>query len=442
MTSWRRCVALLVAVGLAPGLVSGSLGVAAGPEPQQTWSHEEEVPPAGVPHSQSLAAAFPDGTLVTVWLHFDPRPEDPPGVLLRSTRPPGGAWSDPEVFPVQDVARLNAIAAGTGGGIEIAYQDASITRKEEQVRTWNADGSVGEVLLESNEAFDLEADAEGDVVATRLGRYTNGAFNQVVRYRSAVGWRKLPSVRAHPGQVFRPGAGDAVWIGGYDGDRTRLLVRRWTPTTGRWNVEWSRDYDRAPQYKPFVQGVDLALGGAGRATFAFQQREVRNRGASVRVVQRAGRSDWTKPQVLEQLPAGQRLTASAPVVAAAGELGAVSWSSSVAGNRLRDVNVAWLVDGAVDKRRLGVTDWFDGYRDLSLDVDLRADGELLMTYLGRRGHRRQVVAWAGSRNQLEVTVLVRDAGVPRSDSAFLVTGLAAVIATASEGRSVSFVRAR
>ncbi len=441
-----RCRRRLGLVGLWCAVLALGSGVLAGAfadEPAPVWGHEEEVPPAGGAHSQPIAVAFPDGTLVAVWIHHDDRLENPPGLVRRSTRPPGGSWGEPESFPVPDVGRVNAVAAGRDGGVEIAYRDASIVRKAEQVRTWRADGSLGEVTLAANDPFDLQADAAGDVVATRLGRYDgDGGFDRVVRHLGEGGWQSLPTIGADPGDVFVAGPGGSVWMAGYDTDDTTLRVRRWTPGMARWDLEWSRDFHRRPQYKPLVQGLDLAIGSAGRAVLGFQQREVRDVGASVRAVQRTGTTGWSKPVVVEQLPAGQRLTASAPVVAAAGPLAAVAWSSTSTGHGFREINLASLMDGGVDRRQLGVTGFFEANRDLSLDVDLRADGDLLLTYLQRRGSREQVVAWVGAWNDLEVTVLLRDASVMRHDSAFLVPGLAAVVSGADGVRLVSFAQER
>ena len=440
MTRCRRPLwlcGLSFALVLSWALVGGAGAVAQAP----TWGPEQEVPPESSAHAQPLTVAFSDGTLVAVWTFYDDRPEDPPGVVLRSTRLPGGDWGDPVTFPVPDVGRVNAVVAGRDGGLEISYHDSSIDKKAEQVRTWHADGSLGDVTLTNHKSFDLKADAEGDVVATRLGRYrADGTYDRVVHYRGAGDWRRAPDITAHSRDVYVPGPGDSVWMAGYDTDRTRIRVQRWTPRMKSWKVDWSRDYARRPQYKSFVQGLDLALGGAGRAVLAFQQREVRDQGASVRVVRRKGRSGWSKPVVLDQLPAGKHRQAGVPVVAAAGDLGAVAWSSTNSDRAGRDVNLAWLDGGDVERRNLGVTKTSKGYHDVSLDVGLRADGDLLLTYLQRQGSGQQLVAWVGARNELEPTVLVPDASAMRGGSVFLAPGLAAVVSGASGGRLVSYAR--
>lgn len=427
---------LSLALVLSWALVGGAGAVAQAP----TWGQEQEVPPESGAHVEPLAVAFPDGTLVAVWTFYDDRPEDPPGVVLRSTRPPGGDWGDPVTFPVRDVERVNAVVASRDGGLEISYNDASISKKTEQVRTWRADGSVGDVTLTNNRSFDLKVDAEGDVVATRLGRLrADGTHHRVVYYRAAGAWQRAPDITAQR-DVYVPGPGDSVWMAGYDNDQTRIRVKRWRPGTRSWKLEWSRDYDRRPQYKPYVQGLDLALGGKGRALLAFQQREVRGKGASVRVVRRDGRSGWSKPVVLEQLPAGKHRQVSAPVVAAVGDLGAVAWSSTNSDRAGRDVNLAWLDGGAVERRTLEVTRTSKGHHGVSLDVGLRADGDLLLTYLQQPGSGQRLVAWAGAWDALVPTVLVPDASVVRGGSAFLVPGLAAVVSGTSGGRLVSFAR--
>ncbi len=128
------------------------------------------------------------------------------------------------------------------------------------------------------------------------------------------------------------------------------------------------------------------------------------------------------------------------MVAAVGGHGVVTWSGPASSPGLRSVSAAWLTEEGAERRSVGVTGSFGGFRDLSLDVDLRADGDLLLTYLQRRGHRRQVMAWVGDRSQLTATLLLRDAGVAREDAAYLVPGLAAVLAPTADEGLVSFVQ--
>lgn len=439
---------------LLTALLIGVLAVvpSLGPAPTATgavepsWGSAEPVPPHGGPHPLALTATFPDGTVTAVWLQATEGGGSRLDVVQRSTRPPGGAWGDPVPLPVTDVGGLDAIAPGADGGLEIAYSLSAAVERPHQVRTWNADGSASEVSLDdAGSSFDLAADAEGDVVATRLGRYSEArGFRRAVRYLDDDdgGWQVLPSLPADPRDRYLPGPGDTVWMAGYDQNRARLRVRRWSPRGATWSAEWTRAIGPRPLNKPLVQGLDLALGGAGRVVLAWQQRARGEVGAAVRVVRREGRSGWTNPLLLDRRAAAEHRPLSAPVVAAAGDHGVVAWSGPASIPGLREVSTAWLTDDGADRRSLAVTGHFSGFGDLSLDVDLRADGDLLLTYLQRRGHRRQVMAWVGSWLDHAPTLLVRDAGVMRADSASLVAGRATVVATTGDGGLVSFTQER
>lgn len=428
-------LALSAAMLVVPGLASGSVAGAAG----SPWGQETQVPPVEGVHTLPQTVAFPDGTLMAVWTYDDVRLEDPPGTVLRSTRPPGGVWNEPITFGVPDVGRVNAIAPRADGGLEISYRDASRDRRAQQVRTWRADGSLGKVTLSSSEAFSLSADPEGDIVATRLGRDDQrlGVY-RVVRYLSGEGdWQAVPSIGADHGDVFVTGPGDSVWMAGYDRAGTRLVVRRWTPTSAGWTVDWSRDYPSGHRGKPLVLGQDLAVTASGRAVLAFREREIESTGETIRAVRRRAGSGWARPAVLQRLAAHEHLTASTPAVAAAGTAAEVAWTSSGAQRGTRDIRIARLGTGGPDVRRLAVAGSFRGFRDMSLDVDLRDDGDLLVTYLQRRGSRRQLVGWLGTQDELDSTTLLRDASVMLGDSAFLVPGLTGVVWSVRGGLLVS-----
>ena len=426
-----------LAVGLALVLAAPpALGA-----PASVWEPAQDV--RGVQTGQQpfvVAGASADGTLVTAWF-------DPAAGLLRATRPVGGDWSAPEALPVDHVTGLEAVAVRPDGGVQVAYTyDPPSAGPEHRVQVWRADGSVGAVgLTNASDDVALSADGEGDVVAERVGSYDpDEGFDRLLHYSDGEGsgdrWERLPKLGADPRDVFVPGPGESVWAAGYDQSDGVLRVRRWTPRTSRWRVEWARDYPSGHLRKPLVTGLDLAVGPTGRVVVAFAERVTQTSPATVRVVTGAHGSRWTRARALQRIDVDDRGSLTAPVVALAGVQPEVAWTSTAdGGGGRRDVRLARVGDGRPDVRVLATVASFSGFRDLSLDLDARRDGDLLLTYLQRRDDARDVVAWLGPHDSLHATTLFQDAGIARRDSAVLVDGLAAVVATTADGRVASRV---
>lgn len=430
MTRWTaRTLALAAALtaGLTTGLVPGA---AAAPAPG--WGPVEQVP-GYVGPGPVLTGVHPDGTLVAVW---------ETDRILRSTRAPGAAWTSPVAFPVDDARWPEAVATLPDGALLVAYtHDPPSGPSEHRVVTWAASGEVGQQgPVNESDDYTLAGDGTGDAVAERLGGYDEvEGFDHVVHHVDGTSWRRLPGLPADPGDVILAGPGESVWAAGYDVSRSILRVRRWTPRSAAWEVQWSRDYPPGHLRRPLVEGLDLAVGAAGRAVLAFEEREAGGVGPRVRAVVRRP-SGWTRPFMLQRLPAGDVRTTSTPVVAASGSLARVAWTSSTPQRGgVQAVRVARVDQGRPDVVRLAQVRSFSGFRDLSLDVDVRADGDVLLTYLEREDTARVLVGWLGRHEDLRRTRLVDDTGVMRGDAAFLVDGLAAVVRGVDETRLVSRV---
>ncbi len=428
---------VVLVLTLVLGVPTGLAATAEDP----TWGPVQDVPPAGGGHGLPMTAVFPDGSLVAVWAD-DTGPVDDRTAIYRSTRPPGGVWSPPERFPAAVAFQgLDSIASRPDGSVMISYRgpislDPTVKHR---VRLWHADGTVGAASLASrSDDYSLVSDAEGDVVAHRLGSYSQrDGFDRVVRHYDAGTWRRLPEIDADPGDTFLPGRGESVWLAGYDAGRRTLRVLRWTPTTGTWTVQWSRAYPHSDRRQPRAPGFGLAASAEGRVVLAFTD------GGTVQAVERAGGSSWSKPVVLYR-PASDRADTrpalSGPVVSVAGENAEVAWTVPAPQDAFeREIWVADLDDGGPDVRRLATATAFKGFRDVSLDVDVRADGNVLVTYVQRRDDVRDLVGWLGPHGDLRSTTLLADVGGLLADAAFLVPGLAAVITTLRGDRLASRV---
>ena len=142
---------------------------------------------------------------------------------------------------------------------------------------------------------------------------------------------------------------------------------------------------------------------------------------------RQGRSSWTRPFILQRLPAGKHLTASLPVLAVAEDLVEVAWTASAPKRRgSRVVRLARLTTEGPEVRRLAVARSRSGFRDLFLGISMRGDGDVLVTYFQRSDDHDQLMSWLGPHDGLRGLLLLDNAwsvGGP-----FLVPGLAAVIA--------------
>ncbi|CAN5263244.1 hypothetical protein BH09ACT12_BH09ACT12_16550 [soil metagenome] len=423
----RALAALCAGAVLGAGMTATAPAQAADPG----WGPVQQIPPDGV-HELPRTGVFPDGTLVAVWEDDDTGDQDDLTRIFRSTRAPGADWSAPVAFPVEDVWNLESIATLSDGGIQIAYGwHPSSSAIKHRVRIWNADGTVEAVGLgNTSDDYTLNGDAEGDVVAELLGSYdTQDGFDHLLRYYDGTAWRGMPNVAADPRDRFVTGPGESVWMAGYDQSTSKLRVRSWAPEMKSWKLEWSRDYPSGHLRKPLVDALALAVGAAGHVTLAWAEREIGRTGDTIRVVRREGRSGWTKPATLQRVPAGRHKVITGPVVAAAGTRSEVAWTVPGKKAEWRVVRVAALAGDGPDVRRLASTRSFSGFRDLSLDVDLRGDGDALVSYLKRRGSRRQVVGWFGAPDALQGTTLLKNAGIMIGDSAFLVPGVAAVISS-------------
>ncbi|MEJ7795798.1 MAG: hypothetical protein WKF50_09615, partial [Nocardioides sp.] len=374
---------------------------------------------------------FSDGSLVSVWEHDDTGADDDLTRIFRSTRAPGEDWSAPEAFPVDDVWGLGSISTLPDGGIQIAYGwEPHFPDIVHRVRIWGADGSVtANGLGNTSDDYVLYGDADGHTIAERLGGYHEEAgFDHVLRYHDGVSWQRVPALGADPRDVFVAGPGESVWMAGYDQERTMLRVRRWAPGQSSWTLDWSRDYPPGHQRRPLVDGLDLAVGGPGHVVLAFQEREVGDTGATIRAVRHDPDAGWRPVRRLQRLAVGEHLTTTAPVVSAAGANVEVAWTSSAPQRGgARQVWLAQLGDGASAPRLLATVESFSGFRSLSLDVDVRDDGDVLVTYLERDGDMRNLVGLLGPSDQLERTVLLEDTGVALGEAAFLVRGVAAVV---------------
>lgn len=424
-----RTRSVVLAAALALPLGPGADATAA-PD-SADWGPVEQVP-AAVGPGPVLAGAHPDGTLVAVW---------ETDRIERSTRAPRGAWTPPTAFPVADARGLEAVATLPGGALLLAYTHGPPSgASEHRVVTWEASGAVGQQgPANGSDDYVLTGDGSGDVVAERLGGYDEvDGFDHVLHHFDGTAWRRLPGLPADPGDVVVPGPGESVWAAGYDVSRSLLRVRRWTPRSAGWEVQWSRDYPSGHLRRPLVEGLDLAAGGAGRAVLAFEEREVGIVGPTVRAVARRT-SGWTRPWVLQRLAADGPRTTSTPVVAAAGGHAEVAWTSSTSQRGVQAVRVARLARGRPHVERLAGVPSVSGFRDLSLDLDVRGDGDVLVTYLEREDTRRALVGWLGRHDGLRRTRLVEDAGVMPGDAAFLVDDLAAVVRTVGDAGLVSRV---
>lgn len=411
---------------------------AAGASAEGAWSAEQEVPPLNEAHGLSRTGVFPDGTLVAAWEQDD---VDGATSILRSTRPPGGDWTAPVSLPVDDLYSLDSIATRPDGSLQIAYswQDGSIKHR---VRSWEPDGSVGPVGLENqSDDYVLTGDVEGDVVAERLGSYSEAqGFTLDLRYHDGSSWRRLPKILGNPGDVFVPGPGDSVWMARYVEPRKVLEVRSWRPSRSAWQLEWSRAYPKGHSRKPPVYGLDLAVQGPGRVVLAFQERASGSSGSTMRVTSRRGSKGWTRPYVLQRLSADDRGTLLGPVVAAAQARAEVAWTSSAPRpGGTREVRIAQVTRGKPDVQRLAVVTHVPGFRGLYLDVDVRPGGDVLVTYVERRDGFGELVGWLGPHGALTATTLLRGTGAMLDDSAYLVPGLAGVFSYFRDGRLLSRV---
>ena len=433
----RRRTRPIVWVGLLISvcLVAALPGAASAVEADAGWGPTQEAPPNdGRPHVVSL----PDGTLVAVWSTFT---SDGHAGLLRSTRPPAGSWTSAEVFPVTDGVRLIDVAGGSDGVVHVSYARETDAGPAYEVRAWNPDGTVGAVTLsDTGGAYDLHSDGGGDLVAQRAVRREGSAgFEHRLHYFDGSAWQAMPTIGAELRDIFVPGVGDRVWAVSYDRPDNTLRVRRWQPGMATWAVAWARDYPPRHPNDPFVAGMDFAVGRAGHAVLAFYERPTGRSPATVRVVRRAGRSGWTRAAVLQRVPLGQDQVVTAPVVAAVGRRAEVAWTVPAQwGTRRRVVRIAALGDDQPLMGRLAVVRAFRGFWDLSLDVDAREGGDVLVTYVERQTDRRDLVGWLGPHDDLGRATLIEDLWSAYDPvTSVLVPGLAVVTASSAHGRLVS-----
>lgn len=117
----------------------------------------------------------------------------------------------------------------------------------------------------------------------------------------------------------------------------------------------------------------------------------------------------------------------------------MAWTSSAPqGHREREIRIASLGSGGPSLRQLAVATAFSGFRTLSLDVDVRADGDVLLTYVERNDDDRDLVGWLGPHDGLSRTTLLEDVQ-SYAITSVLRPGLAAVIAPLGDHRLVSRV---
>ncbi|MBA2768878.1 MAG: hypothetical protein H0U35_07070 [Sporichthyaceae bacterium] len=404
-------IALLLALPIAEA--------ATGQVRAPTWGPVEDVPPVAVEHGLPRAGITPDGTVVAVWEQTETIGGERGTAIWRSVRPLGGGWSEPERFPVDHIFGLSGIAVLPDGGVQIAYGwEPRFPDIKHRVRIWRADGTVGPVGLgNSADDYYLTGDAVGDTVAARLGSYDPElGFDHLVRYHDGAAWQRVPPPPASPRDVFVAGPGESVWMAGYNEHATRLVVRRWRPGADAWTVDWSRDYPPGDARRPLVEGLDLAVGGSGRAGLAVLEREVPEHGDTVYAVRRGSRGDWGQPQQLQRLAKDQGgHAATAPTVGTSpdGRSVVVGWTAPTAeqdGGTRRVLVAQREPDQPMRKRLLDTVGSFSGFRDLALSVSTRADGDVLVALVERRDDLRDTVAWLGPWDHLERTTLLRDSG--------------------------------
>ncbi len=423
---------MCVAASLGVGLPSGTS--ASGAEPG--WGPTQEAPPYD---SVPRTVVFPDGTLMAVWTQRASS-SDTDMTVRRSTRAPGGSWTATEVLPTEAYG-FTGIAPGSDGVLHIATATWAGDRSEYEVRAWNADGTVGEASLDNfSSGYLLHGDADGDLLAERIvPNKGGGGSHHTFRYFDKSTWQPLPEVAEAPRDLVVLGSGDSVWLASYTRPKNTLLVRRWKPGMARWQVEWSRDYPSGHPNDPFVAGMDLAAGSGGRVVLALSERATARKDATIVAVRRTGRSGWTRAGILQRVALTRGQVVSTPVVAAAGDRAEVGWTvPAQRGTRTRVIRIASLGEGGPDVRRLTRTTAFRGVPDLNLDIHVRADGDVLVTYVERQVDQRDVIGWVGPHGALGRTTLLEDVTADPVASA-LVPGLAAVIASPERRRLVSRV---
>ena len=417
------------------GTAVPATGAAAG-SADPGWGPAQDAPPYD---SLPRTVVFPDGTLMAVWTQR-PSSSDTDMTVRRSTRAPGGSWTATEVLPTEAYG-FTGIAPGHDGALQVATATWAGDRTEYEVRTWNPDGTVGEVSLSNfSSGYLLHGDAEGDLLAERVVRNkAAGGFHHAFRYFDGSTWQPLPAVAEEPRDLVVLGSGDSVWMASYTRPENTLRVRRWKPGMATWKVEWSRDYPSGHPNAPYVAGMDLAAGSRGRVVLTFSERATARTDTTIVAVRRVGRSGWTRARILQRVALKRGQVVTAPVVAAAGDRTEVAWTVPARrGTRKRVVRIARLREHGPQVRRLTRTTAFRGAWDLGLDVDVRDDGDVLITYVERQVDQRDLVAWLGPHDALGRTTLLEDVTADPVTSV-LVPGLAAVIASPEQGRLVSRV---
>lgn len=422
---------LVAAVCVGMGLPAGPAAGTAEPG----WGPPQEAPPMD---GRPSVVAFADGTLVAVWNGYVEGAGD---TVFRSSRAPAGSWTPAERLPMVDDTDAISIAPGPSGALYVSYSRTAGSETVYEVRAWRSDGVLGRVALSnSSGGYELSADAAGDIVAKRTVR-TNGPVGFDYRFHHFDGstWQRMPTIGAELGDIVVPGPWDSVWLASYDRSDNTLVVRRWLPGMTEWAVEWARDQSPRHPHDPLVAGMDFALGSSGHAVLAFYERPRGSDTVTIRVVRRRGDAGWTRAEVLQRVSLGPQQVVTGPVVAAAGHLAEVAWTTPAQwGTRRRVVRTASLDDDGRQVRRLAVTTTFRGFWDLSLDVAVRKDGDTLVTYLERHEDRRDLVGWLGPRVAPARTVLLEDLeSAYEPVTAVLVPDLAAVVATPESGRLTS-----
>ncbi len=87
-----------------------------------------------------------------------------------------------------------------------------------------------------------------------------------------------------------------------------------------------------------------------------------------------------------------------------------------------------MFNGSRDECLLAKVTSLEGFEDLSLGLNVRDDGDVLVSYLQRSDAHEQFMSWLGPHAGLRGVVLLDNAWSAGRGSAILIPGLAAVIA--------------
>ncbi|MGA8847353.1 MAG: hypothetical protein WB471_12130 [Nocardioides sp.] len=251
VTLWvTACIGMAGPQATAAGLTAGASGTGWGPT-QNVPAHD----------SVPSTVVLPDGTLMALWTQRASS-SDTDRTVRRSVRAPGGSWTAVEVLPTEAYG-FTGFAPGPNGSLHLATATWAGDRTVYEVRTWNPDGTVGEVGLSNySSGYLLHADDAGDLVAERVAHTRNaGSPRRVLSYFDGRSWQSMPGIPDMPTELsdlLVPGAGDRVWTVGYRSPGNTLRVRHWQPGMARWKVEWSRDYPSGRSKHLYVSlGVSL-----------------------------------------------------------------------------------------------------------------------------------------------------------------------------------------